>query len=90
VRYEDLRTREVDEYAIPVTLGEVTQDFTGAGNDFRFTAAVAEFAEILRHSQWANDGTLSGVLRVAQDCAVNDEQREFCDLVMRAIRLEDR
>jgi Ca-activated chloride channel family protein len=89
IRYEDLRTREIEEFETPVTVRDLNREFDEASDEFRFIAAVAEFAEVLKNSYWAQDGSLSGVLRTADASARNDQQREFCGLVETAIRLED-
>ena len=60
---------------------------------FRFTAAVAEFAEILRESYWAQDGSLEAVLAEAGEAVslmdATPRDHEFIDLVERAARLRD-
>ncbi len=58
---------------------------------FRFTAAVAEFAQILRGSIWANDGSLEAVLAEAQKAVglmdPTPRDREFIALLESANRL---
>jgi Ca-activated chloride channel family protein len=57
-----------------------------ATTDFRFGAAVAEFAEVLRGSPYAEAPTrsLSGLERLAHDASAGDAEREeFVDLVER-------
>lgn len=65
--------------------------FADASPYFRRDAAVAEAAELLRHSYWAKDGRLSSVLPVARAAArdLGDEaSREFVDLLVKATRLQ--
>ncbi len=91
IRYQNYETKEIETDETTVTVGDMTREFDEASRRFRFTAAVAEFAEILKESYWAEDGTFSAVLRVAEDGGdrLGAEEREFCDLVECAIRLED-
>jgi hypothetical protein len=55
------------------------------------SAAVAEYAEILRHSYWAKEGSLSSVLELAAQVASelpNDpDASEFASLVAQANRI---
>ncbi len=90
IRYENLETREVEEHATTVRVTAVTNDFDDASPQFRFTAAVAEFAEILKGAIWAEDGQLSSALAVADGAAETGMEEEFCTLVETAIRLSDR
>jgi len=91
VRYENLRTREVEEFETPVTVRDLNREFDEASDGFQFIAAVAEFAEVLKGSYWAQESSFSDVLRVATPVAENlgDDEQEFCDLVESAVRLED-
>ena len=69
----------------------IDQNITDASPRLRFSAAVTEFAEILRESPWAQDGSLEAVLAEAQGAiATMDDtprDREFVDLVQRAIQI---
>lgn len=87
IRYEDLTTREIAELSEPVYVGDLVRDFDESSAGFRFTAAVAEFAEILKESYWAEDSDFDDVLAVAERVAESGEEREFCDLVERADNL---
>ena len=70
--------------------------FEEASPMFRLTAAVAEYAEILRESYWAQEGSLDEVLAIAQfaggtlaaDEALEKEVAEFVWLVVKAKELE--
>jgi Ca-activated chloride channel family protein len=69
IRYEDPDTRKVTEEARTLRLGDVERRIENADPTFRMDAAVAEFAEILRHSYWAKDGDLHHVLGMARDAS---------------------
>jgi Ca-activated chloride channel family protein len=91
IRYEDPETREVDEDYDTILVSDVFSRFERTTPSFQLDAAVAEFAEILRHSYWAKDGSLTGVrelaLSVERDLEGREDVREFVDLVDRAIDL---
>jgi Ca-activated chloride channel family protein len=68
--------------------------FRDASPHFRLDAAVAEFAEILRHSFWAKESRIADVVPVARaaadDLPGDDAIREFVRLVERAADLSDK
>ena len=68
--------------------------FRDASPHFRLDAAVAEFAEILRHSFWAKESRIADVVPVARaaadDLPGDDAVREFVWLVERAVDLSDK
>lgn len=94
IRYEDPDDGEVYEISRDVSVNEFARSFEDASAQFQLTAAVAEYAEILRESYWAKDGDLNDVLSVAQDARKllrgDAEVDEFVDLVDMAEQLEDR
>lgn len=90
IRYKDMRTGEVEEYNRNVRVSDMTHDFDRASRKFQFTASVAECAEILKESYWAEDSTLGDVLAVAEENAKGAKEKEFVDLVRQAIVLTDR
>ncbi len=90
VRYQDPDTEQV----IELLQGFERSDFVDLAETtprFRLDAAVAEFAEILRHSYWADDEGLGGVLAltrdVAQELPGDPDVDEFVRLVVRADKL---
>jgi Ca-activated chloride channel family protein len=91
IRYEDPETGNVDEDYDTILVSDVVSRFERTTPSFQLDAAVAEFAEILRHSYWAKDGSLTGVrelaLSVEPDLEGREDVREFVDLVDRAIDL---
>ena len=93
VRYADPESGDVTEISSVVVTSEIDRATSEASPRFLFSAAVTEFAEILRDSPWVHDGSLGAVLEEAQEAvSLMDEtprDREFIDLVERAIRLSD-
>ena len=96
VRYQDPDDGQVREAAREFWPDEFQARFEEASPMFRLTAAVAEYAEILRESYWAQEGDLDTVLAVAQfaggalaaDEALEKEVAEFVWLVAKAKNLE--
>ncbi len=88
VRYQDPDTREVQE----ISQGFYRQDFKASLEEtsprFRLSAAVAEYAEILRESYWAREGSLEAVLdlarQAAQELPDDPDVSEFIQLVAQA------
>jgi Ca-activated chloride channel family protein len=79
----------IEQYENTIDVNGVLQSFDNASRDFRFTASVVEFAEILKESPFAEDGTFQEILSVAGGIAVDDDQAEFIELVNKAIELSD-
>jgi Ca-activated chloride channel family protein len=94
IRYQDADTREVVEVSESLTVSELMDNFDDAPATFRLQAAVAEFAELLRGSFWAEDGNFGAVmsvLRSLEDDLGDDENfTEFEQLVSLATRYQDR
>ena len=74
LRYEDPDTGEVHEIDRSFLRSELAADFEETSSSFQLAAVVAEYAEILRQSYWAQDGSLGEVaaeavrvLRMAPD-----------------------
>jgi|GEM_PF-375435 len=90
-RWEDPQTGRVKEIERRLARSEVKRPFGDASWDFRRDAAVAEFAEILRGSYWAREGSLESVedlVEALQDERPGDGQTaELLDLVRKARRL---
>jgi Ca-activated chloride channel family protein len=91
IRYRDPDTGQGVERWREVMVDDLDHPFETASPRFRFVASVAEFAEILRESSWAQDGTLEAVRQMASQ-AVSDMEstssdREFVSLVQSALRL---
>ena len=92
VRYEDPDTFEVTETSREFQRSELASEFRQASARFQLAAVVAEYAEILRDSYWAQDGSLEHVVpearRVRELLPEDVDVAEFVDLVTRAYQLK--
>jgi len=90
IRYEHLERRQVEEISHGVRL-EQAAALEETTRDFRWAAAVAEFAEMMRQSYWARDGSLGDVLSLAKRLVrpEDHERAEFLALVQQAARIPD-
>ena len=61
LRYQDPDTGEVREIDRSFLRSELAADFEETSSSFQLAAVVAEYAEILRQSYWAQDGSLGEV-----------------------------
>ncbi len=93
LRYERPESGRVIEIDEPVDGRDFEPDVSRAPADLVVDACVAEFAEILRGSYWAKDGSLEDVMDLLRDAddrmASRPELDELIDLVRRAIDLEE-
>jgi Ca-activated chloride channel homolog len=93
IRYEDPDKGELREQARQLFAAEVAPTLAKTTPRFRLSACVAEFAEILRQSVHARDGSFGAILRLAEPLV--DELKgdadvpEFVALVQQAARLPD-
>jgi Ca-activated chloride channel family protein len=89
LRWEDPDTRSVTELARDFHTYDLAQDFREADPYFQRSVVVAEYAEILRESYWADDSNLRDVYREAERVSEllywDEEMSEFVDLVRRAM-----
>jgi len=67
IRYQDPETGRVTEEARTLRAEDILSRIQNADPTFKMDAAVAEFAEILRHSYWAKDGNLGSARDLAQN-----------------------
>jgi Ca-activated chloride channel family protein len=85
VRYADPETDEVQEISQSIRLSDFAQRFEDASPRFQLDAVVAEFAEILRNSFWAQDNSLEALVtdarRIAEYLVDDSSVREFVQLV---------
>ena len=92
VRYQDPDTHEVTETSHELQREELASEFRQASARFQLAAVVAEYAEILRESYWAQDGSLERVIseawRVREALPEDTDVAEFVDLVTRAYQLK--
>ena len=61
IRHEDPDTRHVSEINEAIFSTALKAAFEDASPEFQLAATVAEFAEILRESYWAQGGSLAAV-----------------------------
>ncbi len=93
IRHEDPDTRQVTEISRDIFAAELEDAFEDASPEFQLAAAVAEFAEILRDSFWAQEGSLEAVNQVIEGVLprIRDEQsNELVHLVNQAARFKAR
>ena len=93
IRYEDPDTRNVTEVSQVIFAKELKSTFEETSTSFQFAATVAEFAEILRGSYWAQNGSLDAVEQTLEGILPPIHQRtqqqdELITLVREAIRLK--
>ena len=88
LRWEDPDTHEVTELSQDFDSSDMAASFSAAVPHFQWDVVVAEYAEILRGSYWAEGSTLAAVLEEAEAVSrllPNDaEVAEFVDLVRKA------
>ena len=92
IRYQDAETREVIELSETITVGDLLRHIDEASTDFRMHAAAAEFAELLRESYWAREGTYSNLAAFAaqleRERPNNQQIIELVDLIRLAGRIK--
>ena len=90
-RHDVARAGEIAEIAVPMPRSALAESFGEAAPGLRLQAAVAEFAEILRGSFWAKEGTYEDVLAVVDGLAATEagdgDAAEVARLVRAAARL---
>lgn len=91
MRWQDLDTNQVVEISQDYFVEQVARDFRETDPYFQRAVIVAEYAEILKGSYWAEDSSLEDVYdeaRRLEDYLYRDgEMEEFVDLVKQATRL---
>ena len=91
IRYEDPDTRRPSEINKEIFTTQLKRTFKAASPEFQLAATIAEFAEILRESSWAEDGNLAAVSQSLRDIAPrihNEQVDEFRHMVSRATRFK--
>ena len=85
LRYKSQYGAESNLIERAIKLSQTSMTFEDASDGFRFGAAVAEFAEILRDSMHVDDADLGLVQEVASDASSgSDKEVEFIGLVEKA------
>ena len=91
IRHEDPDTHRISEINEEISTTQLNKTFEAASSEFQLAATVAEFAEILRESFWAQEGSLEAVSRSIDGIAPvihNEQVNELRHLVSRATRLK--
>jgi Ca-activated chloride channel homolog len=93
MRWQDPDTRQVIELSRDFDSSELAYEFQNADPYFQRSVIVAEFAEILKKSYWAEDSSMNSVYREAQQVAEylpwDEDMSEFMELIRRATGLTD-
>ncbi|MCA1900314.1 MAG: VWA domain-containing protein [Chloroflexi bacterium] len=93
MRWEDPDTRQVTEISKDFNTGDLAYDFRETDPYFQRAVIVAEYAEILKNSYWAEGSSLDDVYdearRIAKYFERDDEMEEFVELVRQARRMRD-
>ena len=92
VRYEDPDSGEVYEIYRQFNRADLEASLEQASPRFQMAAVVAEYAEILRESYWAQEGSLEDVVSEARRIQLllpeEIDFAEFTDLVVRTERIQ--
>ncbi|MDE2786195.1 MAG: von Willebrand factor type A domain-containing protein [Chloroflexota bacterium] len=92
MRYEDVGLNEVVEINQEFQRGDLAVSFEESAPRFQLSAVVAEFAEVLRGSYWAREGSLQAVAdqarRVQQLLPESAAVVDFAGLTAQAARME--
>jgi len=92
LRWEDPDTRAVTELSNDFYTEELEREFEDADLYFQRAVVVAEYAEILKDSYWAEDGSLNAVYREAsriyEYMPRERDMEEFVDLLQKALRFD--
>jgi Ca-activated chloride channel family protein len=75
LRYVDESTKKTEERSITLRTG------VSLPTDLKFLAAVAEYAELLRGSYWAKNGSIDDVLSLAEQAAKTERELQFVTMV---------
>jgi Ca-activated chloride channel family protein len=93
MRWQDPDTRQVVELSKDFSVEELNRDFEYANPYFQRAVIVAEYAEILKKSYWAEESSLANVYREAERVSEllprEENMTEFMELIRRASHLTD-
>ena len=85
LRYQEPDSGEVVEMSREIDRSEIRAEFEETSPRFQLAATVAEYAEILRESYWAQDGSIEDVLvyaeRVRKLLPDDSDVAEFAEMV---------
>lgn len=98
IRHEDPDTQQVTEVSETIAMHQLKQSFAEASSEFQLAAAIAEYAEILKESYWAKEGSLAAVQETIEGVLSHlqaktpqhkERQEELLNLVREARRLKE-
>jgi Ca-activated chloride channel family protein len=93
MRWQDPDTRQIVELSKDFSTNELERDFQYADPYFQRSVVVAEYAEILKKSYWAEGSSLAHVYheaeRISELLPPDAEMGEFMELIRRAYHLTD-
>ena len=93
MRWEDPDSRAVTEISRDFSTGDLAYEFEDADLYFQRAVVVAEYAEILKHSYWAEESSLDHVyreaMRIYEEMPRERDMEEFVNLVGDALRLAE-
>jgi len=91
MRWEDPDTHQIVEISQDYDTSQIASNFEDADPYFQRAVVVAEYAEILKGSYWAEESSMDNVYdearRISEYMYRNDSMEEFVDLVREARRL---
>ncbi len=90
LRYKDPQTGEVNEISKKIKSSDVKKDFYSATPRFRFLNMVAQFAEILRDSEYtaaSMEEVYNTLKKDEKSLVVSKEDSEFVELVRKAMNI---
>lgn len=83
IRYRDEGSGRMEEWSVPLRIGgEIPRDLA-------FLASVAEYAELMRGSYWAKNGSMRDVLKLAESSADGEREQQFVSMVRDTIALQE-
>jgi len=92
IRYQDMDDNNVVEVNQALTQSHLNIDFFEASTTFQHDAIIAEFAEVLRESYWAQDNSLDAMTLLVEEVFANVPQnediQEFLELFNQALDIE--
>jgi hypothetical protein len=93
MRWQDPDTRQVVELSKDFNTSELQYQFEEANPYFQRSVVVAEYAEILKQSYWAEGSSLGHVyheaVRISELLPRDEDMNEFMDLIRQAHELTD-
>ena len=94
LRFRDMDDNTVKELNKSVYANDVKQNFTQSSASFKLAAAVAEYAEILKNSYFAQDGKFDNVMALLKELQTselgnNEKLKEFKNILQTVINFKN-